>query len=148
MIASLFWTLAGLAGAGGGLWIAALFMPTVAALLKAALDFLKSPLGTVAGLLGLVAVLYVAGWIAGDVHGSNAVRSAWRADVAAKSKAAAVRELALRADMQKLADQVLAYDGVFSKHIDDKVSTYVAKTPDVACRRATDADVGRLLSIR
>lgn len=148
MIASMLWTLAGLVGAGGGLWVAALFLPTVAALLKAALDFLKSPLGTALGLLGLVAVLYVAGWVAGDIHGTRATKAAWRADVAAKVKASAAREAALQVEMKRLADQVLGFDGKSTKQLDDEVSSYVAKTPDVACRRATDADVRRLLSIQ
>ena len=148
MLASMFWTLAGLATAGGGLWIAALFVPTVATLLKAAFDFLKSPLGTALGLLGLVAVLYVAGWIAVDVHGTSATKAAWRADVTAKAKAAADREAALQVEMKRLADQVLGFDGKSTKQLDDEVANYVAKTPNVACRRATDADVRRLLSIQ
>jgi hypothetical protein len=147
MLTSLFVTLAGLAGAGGGLWVAAMFVPTVAALLKAALDFLKSPLGTVLGLIGLVAVLYVAGWVGGDLHGASATQAAWRADVAAKEKRAAERELALRTEMKALADRVLTFDGASSKQIDDKVASYVAKTPFSPECRATDADVRRLLSI-
>jgi hypothetical protein len=148
MLTSLFVTLAGLVGAGGGLWVSALFVPQIAALLKAALDFLKSPLGTVSGLLALVAVLYVAGWIGGDVHGANATRAAWRADVAAKEKRAAERELALRVEMKELADRVLTYDDKSTKQIDDEVASYVAKTPVSPECRATDADVRRLLSIQ
>lgn len=148
MLISLFVTIAGLVGSGLGLWVAALFVPTLAMLLRAALDFLRSPLGMLLGAMALGLFLFSSGWIGGDVHGSAATRAAWRADVAARARAAAERELALRTDMKAIADRVLTYDDKSSKQLDDEVSSYVAKTPDVACRRATDADVRRLLSIQ
>jgi hypothetical protein len=49
MLHSLFWTLAGLVGAGGGLFVAAMFVPTVAVVLKSVLDFARSPLGQLLG---------------------------------------------------------------------------------------------------
>lgn len=148
MLASLFWTLAGLVGAGGGLCVAALFVPTVATLLKAALDFLRSPLGTVLGAIALALFLYVAGWIGGDIHGAAEVRADWRADIAARVKAEALREAALRAEMTRTADAGAAVDVSFSNSIDQKVKAYVAKTPLRPECRATRDDVRRLLAIQ
>lgn len=148
MLATLLFSVGGLVAAGGGLWVAALFVPPLAALVKSTLDFLRSPIGTLAGVGGLCLFLFLSGWIGGDVHGSRATRAAWAADVAAKSKAAAEREIALRLEMKKLADGVLTIDGAFSTHIDDEVKTYVPQNPIADCRRATGDDVRRLLSIQ
>src|SRR5882757_4703223 len=104
MMQSLFWTIGGLVIAGGGLWIAALFVPTIAVLLKAVLDFLRSPLGAILGIGALGVLLFSSGWIAGDIDGSGKTRAAWAADVAAKAKAAAEREVALRLEMKAAAD--------------------------------------------
>jgi hypothetical protein len=148
MITSFFVTLAGLVGVGGVASLGAFFVPTVAALLKSALDFLRSPFGMVVGVLALVGIVHVSGWIGGDIHGSNKVRAAWRADTEAQARAALSRELALQAEMKSFADRGVALDLTFSKSIDQKVQDYVAKTPSLACRRATRDDIGRLLSIR
>jgi hypothetical protein len=147
MIAPLFLSLGGLGLLGGGWFVAALFFAPAASLLKSTLDFLRSPLGTALGVIALALFLYVAGWIAGDVHGSNATRAAWRADVAAKAKAADDREAALRAEMRGVAAVGIAVDLSYSRSIDQKVHDYVAKTPAVACRRATRDDIVRLLAI-
>jgi hypothetical protein len=83
------------------------------------------------------------------LHGTSATKAEWRADTAAKAKAAAERELALRTQMKSLADQLLGVDGKFTKHIDDEVSSYVvAKNPARPECRVSDADARRLLSIR
>ncbi|WP_316234953.1 MULTISPECIES: hypothetical protein [unclassified Bradyrhizobium] len=148
MLASLLWTLAGLLGAGGMLGVAAMFVPTVAVVLKSALDFLRSPLGEALGLLALVALLWAGGWIAGDMHGAGEVRAAWRADIALRTAAEAKREADLREEMARVAGNGAAFDLSFSNSIDQKVQTYVAKTPAVDCRRATRGDIERLLSIK
>lgn len=148
MLTSLFVTLAGLIGALGGVWILALFVPTVAAVLKSTLDFVRSPLGQLLAVLALGLLLFSSGWISGDVHGSGQVRAAWRADIAAREAAEARREAALREEMSRFAGNGVSLDLSFSHSIDQKVQTYVAKTPDVACRRATRDDIVRLLSIK
>lgn len=148
MLLSLFWTLAGLVAGGGGLGLAALYVPTVGALLKSALDFLRSPLGTAIGILAGVVILYGAGYIAGDIHGAGEVRGAWNADKIARAHAEADREAALRAEMRRAADAGMSVDLTYSRSIDQKVQDYVAKTPAAVCRRATRDDVERLLSIK
>lgn len=145
---SLLWTAAGLIGTGGGLAVAALYVPTVASLMKAALDFLRSPLGTALGIIALALFLYGSGWIGGDIHGAREVHAAWKADVLARAAAEADRESALRAEMQRTAAAGVSVDLTYSRSIDQKVQDYVAKTPAVACRRATRDDVVRLLSIK
>jgi hypothetical protein len=148
MIASLFLSLGGLGLLGGGWLVAALFFAPAASLLKSTLDFLRSPLGTALGLLGLALFLHVAGWIAGDVHGSNKTRAAWRAEIAERDQAEADREAALRIEMKRAADAGVSVDLIYSHSIDQKVQGYVAQTPAVACRRATRDDIVRLLSIK
>jgi hypothetical protein len=148
MLGSFFITLAGLVGAGGGAGVLALFVPSVASALRAALDFLRSPLGTLLGGLALSAILYVAGYVGGDVHGTRETRAEWAADVAAKAKAADARETALRLEMRRLVEPVLADDETFGKTIEQKVTHDVAQNSADPCRRATGADIGRLLSIR
>lgn len=148
MIVSLLWTLAGLIGAGGGLGVAALFVPSVAAILKSALDFLRSPLGTMLGAIALALFLYGAGYIGGDIHGAGEVHAAWKADTAARVTAEANREAALRAEMQRAAGAGASVDLTYSRSIDQKVQGYVAQTPAVVCRRATRDDIVRLLSIK
>jgi hypothetical protein len=147
MIASLFLSLGGLGLLGGGWFVAALFFAPAASLLKSTLDFLRSPLGTALGVIALALFLYVAGWIAGDVHGSNATRADWRADNAAKAKAAEARSIALNVEMSGIVGAALGHDDQFGKIIDQKVHDYVAKTPAVACRRATGDDIVRLRAI-
>jgi hypothetical protein len=148
MIASLFLSLGGLGLLGGGWVVAALFFAPAASLLKSTLDFLRSPLGTALGVLALALFLHVAGWIAGDIHGAGEVRAAWKADTAARVAAEADREAALRAEMKRTADAGVSVDLSYSRNIDQKVQDYVAKTPAVACRRATRDDVVRLLAIQ
>lgn len=148
MLTSLLLTLGGLVTAGGGLWAVALFVPTVATLLGKALDFLKSPLGVGLGIAALVVILYGAGYVAGDLHGSGEVRAAWRADTAARAAAEAKREADLKTEMARFAGNASALDLTFSKSIDQKVHAYVAQTPALDCRRATRRDIERLLSIK
>lgn len=148
MLASLLWTLAGLVGAGGGVGLAALFVPSVAAILKSVLDFLRSPLGTMLGGIALVLFLYASGYIAGDMRGDAGVRAEWKADIAAREKAEAAREAALRNEMELLAGRVLANDEAFGKHIDNEVHAHVAQNAKRPECRATDDDVRRLLSIQ
>lgn len=148
MLASLFWTLAGLTGAGGGLGLAAFFVPSIAAILRSVFDFLRSPLGTVIGILVGVVILYGAGYVAGDIHGDGKVRAAWKADTDRRVAAEAAREAALRAQMARVVHEGAALDLTFSQSIDQKVHAYVAKTPALNCRRATRDDVERLLSIK
>ena len=88
MFASLLWWIAGLAGAGGAAWIAALFVPSVAVTLKAAVDFVRSPVGTVAAAIVGGLVLYGAGYVSGDMDGTNRTRVAWRAANAKADQAA------------------------------------------------------------
>lgn len=148
MLLSLFWTLAGLVAGGGGLGLAALYVPTVGALLKSALDFLRSPLGTAIGILAGVVILYGAGYIAGDIHGAGEVRGAWKADTAKRIAAETNRETWLAAEMKRFASAGVTVDLTYSRSIDQKVQDYVAKTPAAVCRRATRDDVERLLSIK
>lgn len=148
MIASLLLTLGVPAVLGGGWVAAALVWAPAASLLKSALDFLRSPLGTALGVIALALFLYVAGWIGGDIHGAREVRAAWKADTAARVAAEADREAALRAEMKRAADAGASVDLTYSRSIDQKVQTYVAQTPAIACRRATRDDIVRLLSIK
>lgn len=148
MLVSLLLTLGGIVGTGGGLAVAAMFVPTVAAILKSVLDFLRSPLGTVLGILAGVVILYGAGYIAGDMHGDGEVRAAWKADTALRVAAEQRREADLRDEMARVAGNAASFDLTFSHSIDQKVQTYVAKTPAVDCRRATRDDIERLLSIK
>lgn len=148
MLHSLFWTLAALVGVGGGLFLAAMFLPAVALVLKAMLDFARSPLGQLLAVIALGLFLFSSGWISGDLHGDGKVRAAWRADTAAREVAEAKREEALREEMSRFAGNGVSLDLSFSHSIDQKVQTYVAKTPDVACRRATRGDIDRLRAIQ
>jgi hypothetical protein len=148
MIASLLLSLGIPALLCGGWFAAAMFFAPAAAVLKSTLDFLRSPLGTAIGVIALALFLYVAGWIGGDVHGSNATRAAWRADISARELAEADREGALRAEMKRAGAAAVSVDLSYSRNIDQKVQDYVAKTPAVACRRATRDDVVRLLGIQ
>lgn len=148
MLTSLFVTLAGLIGTLGGVWVLALFVPTVAAVLKSTLDFARSPIGELLAVLALGLFLFSSGWISGDVHGSGKVRAAWRADTAMREAAEAKREADLRDEMQRFAGNAVSLDLTFSHSIDQKVHTYVAQTHDVACRRATGDDIKRLLAIQ
>lgn len=147
MLTSLFLSLGGLGLLGGGWGLAALFFAPAATLLKSTFDFLRSPLGTALGVLALALFLHVAGWIAGDVHGTNATRAEWRADNAAKAKAAADRSLALALEMKGIVDAARGYDDQFGKIIDRKVQDYVANIPAVSCRRATRDDIERLRAV-
>lgn len=147
MLSTALWAAGILFGCGGGLWIAALFVPAVAKLLASALDFARSPIGMMLALGALVLFAFVSGYVGGDIHGTSETKAEWRADLAARKKAADDREAALRAEMKSTADQVLALDGPFNKHIDDEVKSYVQKGPKRPECRATDDDVRRLLSV-
>jgi len=147
MIGSLLLSLGVPVALGGAWWVAALFYVPAASLLKSVLDFLRSPLGTAIGVLALALFLHVSGYIAGDIHGAAEVRASWRADNEAKAIAAAKRSLALAVEMKGIVDAASGYDDQFGKIIDQKVHDYVAKTPAVACRRATRDDIDRLRAI-
>jgi hypothetical protein len=147
MLSTALWAAGILFAGGGGLWIAALFLPTVATLLASALNFAKSPIGMVLAIGALVMFAFSSAWVGGDLHGTNTTRAEWRADTAVKAKVAADREAALRSEMQTLADAGLKVDGEFGKQIDNEVSTNVAKAPKRLECRASGDDVERLLSV-
>jgi hypothetical protein len=148
MLTTLLLSVGGLVGTGVGAWIAAMFVPSFALLLKSALDFLRSPLGTLLGVGALCAFLFVSGWIGGDVHGTTATRAAWRAENTARERAQAARELTLHLNMRREADAAITADDQFGKSIDGKVQKNESENSDrSACRAATGADIGRLLSI-
>jgi uncharacterized membrane protein len=146
MLSGLFWTLAVPAIAGGGLWIAALFVPSIAILLKAALDFLRSPLGLIVAVIAAGLFLFSSGWIAGDIRGSNTTRAEWNADNAAKL-AAARREIAenkLRAAAD--ADKRLADLDAYAKTLEQKVATYERENPSRDGMLLTADDIRRMLN--
>lgn len=148
MLTSLFFTLAGLIGSLGGVWVLALFVPTVAAVVKSTLDFARSPIGIALAGVALVLFLFSSGYISGDLHGTAKTKAAWRADVDATARAAIARESALREEMKKMADAATATDDSFGKSLDQQVQKNAAENPDpLACRRATRDDIRRLLSI-
>ncbi|MGC2776497.1 MAG: hypothetical protein WA418_12790 [Bradyrhizobium sp.] len=148
MLKTALWAAGVLFTGGGGLWIAAFFLPSAATLLTSALDFVKSPVGTLLAMAGVVFFAFSTAWVGGDLHGTNATRAEWRADIARRAKAAADREAALSLDMHSVATRFLRDDGAFGKHLDDEVTINVAKAPKRPECRATGDDIKRLLSIR
>jgi len=147
MLQSLFWTAAGLTGAGGGLALVAMFSPAAALVIKAALDFLRSPLGMIAGALAIGFVLFASGYVSGDLHGAGQVRRAWRlSDALIASK---MKERAAAAKATAAAETNLAITAI-ERHADineRKVSDYAKSHPGGDCRSATGDDVRRLLDI-
>lgn len=149
MLTSLFWTVAGLIGAGGGFWLAALFVPSVAVAFKATVDFIRSPLGGALAVAGLGFLLFAAGWIGGDMHGSTEVRAEWRAANIAAAEAKAANEARIKTIMVAEADRSLASLDLFFRSIDSKVENNAVPTPadPLACRRASGADIEWLRAI-
>jgi hypothetical protein len=148
MITSLIVSLVGLFGSGAAIYVASMFVPSLALLLKSVLDFLRSPLGTILGVIGLGLFLYVSGWIGGDISGSRSTRAAWVADNVAKERAQAAREALLRATMKREAEAAILADEAFGNSIDQKVQKNVSENTDrAACRGATAGDIGRLRAL-
>lgn len=144
MITSLVVTLITAAIGGGGVWLLALFVPSAALLLRAALDFLRSPLGLVIAVIAGGLFLFTSGWIGGDIHGTTATRAAWRADNAAK-KAEAEREIAtnkLRAAAD--ADKRIAALDDYAKSLKARIETYERENPGRDGMRLSDDDVKRM----
>lgn len=110
MLTSLIVTAAGVVGSGAGIYVAAMFIPTFAALLKSTLDFLRSPVGMIAGAMVGAFLIYSAGWVGGDIHGTNKTRAAWRAARVQAEKAWVLREAGFRREMQAAVARVL--DGI------------------------------------
>jgi hypothetical protein len=147
MLASLIISGAGVIGTGLGVYVAALFVPTLAMLLKSTLDFLRSPVGMIAGAMVGAFLLYVVGWVGGDLHGSNQTRAAWRAADIAAAKARLANETAIRVEMKKVADQQVFDVYQFTKSLAAKVATHDSETVFNSARRATADDIRRLLQI-
>lgn len=150
MLATLFWTVAGLMGAGGAFWLAALFVPTVAVAFKATLDFLRSPLGMALAIVGLGFLLFSVGWIGGDIRGTDKTRAAWKAANERAAQAKADNERKIDSTMTVHVDRALKTLDMLNKATDAKVIKNAVERPaDLAgCRRATDDDIRRLFSIR
>ncbi|WP_315806988.1 MULTISPECIES: hypothetical protein [unclassified Bradyrhizobium] len=148
MLWHLFWTVTGAALACSGLWIAALFVPSAAIVLKAALDFLRAPIGQI--LAGLAAFLLWSGFIyaEGDVHGANATRAEWRAADAAAEAAAHKRDALIKAAVASATDRAVADIAASDKSLDQKVEQYGKANSGRPECRATADDIRRLLSIR
>ncbi len=149
MLTSLFWTVAGIIGAGGGFWIAALFVPTIAVAFKATVDFLRSPLGAALAIVALGFLLFAAGYVAGDINGTDATRAKWRAANVAAANVKADNEARIKATMMAEADRSIGSLDLFFQSIDAKVKNYADQKPSdaLACRRATRDDIKRLLDI-
>ena len=148
MLASLLWWIAGLAGAGGAAWIAALFVPSVAVTLKAAVDFVRSPVGTVAAAIVGGLVLYGAGYVSGDMDGTNRTRVAWRAANAKADQAAKARDALIKRKVAADAEAATARLQTDDKITDQGVSENEKPNPGRPECRATGDDIRRLLSIR
>lgn len=144
MLTSLFWVLGGFSGTGLGLYVLAMFVPSVAAVLRAALDFVRSPIGTACAIIVGGFLLASSMWVAGDIHGTNVTRAAWRADNARK-KAAAEREIAENR-IKAAADADLRIAGLdaYAKTLEKKVADYENQNPARHGMRLTDDDVRRL----
>lgn len=147
MFASLFWTLAALAAGGGGLWIAALFVPTLAAVLSSLLKFLASPFGMICGAAAGVVILFSAGWIAGDIHGSEDVRAAWHAADAAIKQQADNRDANVEHTAKVEADTTIATIDADAANLAAKVKDYETSHHDRPACPASGNDVRRLLDI-
>lgn len=149
MLTSLFWTVAGLIMAGGGFWIAALFVPSVAIAFKATVDFLRSPLGAALALVALGFVLFASGFVSGDIHGTDTVRAEWRAANKAAAEAKVANEARIKSIMVAEADRSIVSLDLFFQSIDAKAKNYADHKPSdaLSCRRATRGDIRRLLDI-
>jgi hypothetical protein len=137
----------GLVLAGLGAWIASMFVPSFALLLKSALDFLKSPIGNVVAIGALMLFVFSSAWVGGDLHGTSETKAAWKADITKQAIEAAAREDALRKQMKALADGAIDADGGFGKQIDNEVSSYAKNSVKRPQCRASSDDVRRLRAI-
>lgn len=148
MLKSLFWTLAGFVAAGGGLWIAALFVPSIALVVKATLDFARSPFGMIVAALVAGFVLFTSGWVGGDLHGSGQVKADWKAANIQAARAAREREATVDRTAKAEADLTLnainSYAGTLEQKVADYAKSHEKNRP--ACP-ATGNDVFRLLDI-
>ena len=149
MLQSMLWTLAGLVTAGGGIVATALFVPSFALFLKAALDFLRSPIGIIVGGIAGAFLIYAAGWIGGDLHGTNTTRAAWRKAQVAAAEAKARSEAAIGREMKADVDAQLEALDRYNKTNDAGVQKHASDNPKTCpCRRATADDIRRLRAIR
>ena len=158
MLKSLLWTMAGLVTAGGGLWVAALFIPSVAAVASSTLRFLSSPFGMVCGAIAAALVIYGAGWIGGDIHGTGKTRAAWIAANHIADRKAAARDAAIDSSARAGVDKEIAAEDRETAALKGRVSDYekmLSYTPTAvagACAAGacclTDDDVRRLQNIR
>src|SRR4051812_6946387 len=128
MMTSILITAAGFVGTGGGIYVAGMFISTLAALLKSTLGFLRSPAGMVAGAFAGACVLYVAGWVGGDLHGTNKTRAEWRAARVLAEKAWLQREATIRQEMRGVADRGLSEIGNDDNAIDKREKDYEASS--------------------
>ncbi|WP_022721611.1 hypothetical protein [Rhodopseudomonas sp. B29] len=147
MLISLLTTVAGLATGGGGLALAAMYLPSVAFGLKTAIEFLRSPLGQIAGAAALAFVLFASGYVSGDIHGSAEVRAAWRDADALRLAAQRQREAAAKAAARTETDLAITAIERHADAMQTKVSDYAKATDGKACRLATDDDIRRLRDI-
>lgn len=148
MLSALFWFAGAIAGGGGLIYVAAMFVPSVAVLLKATLDFARSTIGALIILATAAFLLAAWMWVAGDLHGANTTRAAWRADNAAKAVEArriiAENKLAAQID----ADRRIGENDAAAATLAEKVRRYETEIADrPACRLAAD-DVARLQALR
>ncbi|HGW6372435.1 TPA: hypothetical protein ACNHTT_004664, partial [Escherichia coli] len=126
----------------------ALFVPSVAVTLKAAVDFVRSPVGTVAAAIVGGLVLYGAGYVSGDMEGTDKTRAAWRAANVEADLAAKRRDALIKAKVAADADAASARLESDDKITDQGVSENEKPNPGRPECRATGDDIRRLLSIR
>jgi hypothetical protein len=148
MLTSLFLTIGGFVLAGGGVWIAALFVPSAALLLKAALDFLKSPLGLVVAITVAGFVLFSSAWVSGDIHGVRATHAAWRKSDALKEAAAKRLIEQNREAAAADAEQRIAELAATAQSLAEKVARYESENKASHVCRLTGDDIRRLRDIR
>lgn len=147
MLTSLFWTLAGMIVTGGGVYVAAMFVPSVALVAKGVLDFARSPLGMIAAVIVAGFLLFSSGYVSGDIHGTNETRAAWRADNAAR--AAEAKRLLAENKLNAAADanaRIAEIDG-YAANLKRKVDDYEAQNAGRAMCRLTADDVRRLRAL-
>jgi ABC-type multidrug transport system fused ATPase/permease subunit len=139
----LFWLIGLLGVAGGGLWVAALFVPAAAlllqqilAFLKECIAFLRTPVGQVVAVLVLIALA----WFAGDRHRA-------RLDAAADAAAQAQLEQAAQkrdANQAQLSDADAAQRAAYleQQHLKDQETI-----DDYRKKLATAADPARACAL-
>lgn len=147
MLTSLFWTLAALAAGGGGLWIASLFVPTLALALASLFKFLASPFGLICAVVGGGLVLFSSGWIAGDIHGTASVRAAWLASDAKIKRQVEARDATVEQSAKIEVDTTIATIDASTTALSAKVKDYESSRHDRPAYPATGNDVRRLLDL-